>query len=287
MDIIEKMRCQEKFTTSELEIIKLLLNDPNILLSSPTAAQLGVAAYTSASTVVRLCQKLDCKNFAEFKTQFISDYQQREQTNLYVDADLPFTAADSPETVLDQLTALEEIAIRLTRSIISPKDYQAAAKILNEAACIDVYGEGGNVNLLHDFAYKMGRIHHQVHIHQDNQQQMLSASIKHTDHCAIVISYSGETPSILRYSKLLKSNNVPTLSITSQGTNSLASITDINLNMATLESKPCANVKLGTFTSSISIITIMNYLYAGVFQLDYETHYEHLNEDLLIFLKDR
>lgn len=287
MDIIEKMRCQDNFTTSELEIIKLLLNDPNILLSSPTAAQLGVAAYTSASTVVRLCKKLDCKNFAEFKTQFISDYQQREQTNLYVDADLPFTATDPPEMVLDQLTALEKIAIRLTRSIIDPKDYQTAVKILNAAACIDVYGEGGNVNLLHDFAYKMGRIHHQVHIHQDNQQQLLTASIKHADHCAIVISYSGETPSILRYAKLLKSNNIPTLSITGQEENSLSKITDVHMNIATLESKPCATVKLGTFTSSISIITIMNYLYAGVFQMNYDVHYEHLNEDLLIFLEDR
>lgn len=287
MDIIEKMRCKENFTTSELEIISLLLNDPNILLSSPTAAQLGEAAYTSASTVVRLCKKLDCKSFAEFKTQFISDYQQREQTNLYVDPDLPFTATDSHETVLDQLTALEEIAIRLTRSIIDPKVYQAAVKMLNEATCIDVYGEGGNVNLLHDFAYKMGRIRHRVHIHQDNQQQLLSAATKSDNHCAIVISYSGETPSILHYAELLQKNKTPTLSITSQGVNSLTPLTDVHLHIATLESKPLVNVKLGTFTSNISIITIMNYLYAGIFQMNYDEHYEHLNEDLLIFLRDR
>lgn len=287
MGMIEKMHCKEDFTASELEIVKLLLNNPNILLSSPTAAELGVAAYTSASTVVRLCRKLDCKNFAEFKTQFISDYQQREQSNLYVDADLPFTATDSPEAVLDQLTTLEEVAVRLTRSLITTHDYQAALEILNAAACIDVYGEGGNVNLLHDFAYKMGAIHRHVHIHQDNQQQLLSASIKHPDHCGIVISYSGETPSILRYATLLKANNIPTLSITSQGPNRLAALTDINLNIATIESKPCANIKLGTFTSSISIVTLMNYLYAGVFQLNYDTHYKYLNEDLPVFLQDR
>lgn len=287
MDIIEKMRCKENFTTSELEIISLLLNDPNILLSSPTAAQLGAAAYTSASTVVRLCKKLDCKSFAEFKTQFISDYQQREQTNLYVDPDLPFTATDTHETVLDQLTTLEEIAIRLTRSIVDTKDYKTAVEMLYAATCIDVYGEGGNVNLLHDFAYKMGRIHHRVHIHHDNQQQLLSAVTKSDNHCAIIISYSGETPSTLRYAKLLQKNQTPTIAITSQGENSLTAIADVHLHMATLESKPLVNVKLGTFTSNISIITIMNYLYAGIFQMDYDAHYKHLNEDLLIFLKDR
>lgn len=287
MDIIEKMRCQENFTTAEQGIIKLFLTDPNLILTSPTAAQLGVAAYTSASTVVRLCQKLACKNFAEFKAQFISSYQQRKQKNLYVDADLPFTATDPFETVLDQLTALEEIAIRATRAVIKPKAYQTAVEFLNNATCIDIYGEGGNVNLLHDFAYKMGRIHHQVHIYQDNQQQLLSAALKHPDHCAIVISYSGEMPSSLRYAKLLKENGVPTLSITGQGNNSLSRLTDVDLDIATLESKPCTNVKLGTFTSSISVTTIMNYLYAGVFQKDYATHYEHLHADMQIFLKER
>jgi len=47
------------------------------------------------------------------------------------------------------------------------------------------------------------------------------------------------------------------------------------------------NAKLATFTSNISILTLMNYLYAGIFQADYDTHYQYLVEDWPLFVADR
>lgn len=286
MDIIEQMRNHDNFTSSEQEIIHLILNKPEILMSSPTAAQLGAAAYTSASTVVRLCKKLGCRNYAEFKTNFISQYQKREYAHLYVDASIPFKSSDSPEEVLSKLTNLEEIALSQTLSFIDLETYNRVVKMLGSASCIDIYGAGNNVKLLYDFAYKMGGIHRQVHINPDHQQQMLSAITKYDNHCAILISYSGETVLTVRYASLLRKNGIPTISITSQGTNQLTAITDEHLYIATLESKSYANTKIGAFTSDISIMTIMNYLYAGVFLLDYDSNYQFLLEDRLMFSDD-
>lgn len=287
MDIIERMRNQENLTSSEQDVIRLILNNPEQLLSNTTAAQLGAAAYTSASTVVRLCKKLGCRSFADFKTTFISQYQKRESAHLYVDASVPFKSTDSAENVMQQLTELEGIALRQTHSLINLESYKRAVHMLNAASCIDVYGSGNNIKLLHDFAYKMGSIHRQVRISPDHQQQMLSAITRSTDHCAIVVSYSGETTSTLRYARLLRKNNIPSISITSQGTNSLTDLTDEHLYIATLESKSYANAKIGAFTSDISIITIMNYLYAGVFLLDYDHNYQLLLEDRIMFSDDQ
>lgn len=287
MDIIEQMRNQDNFTSSERDIINLILNNPEMLLSNTTSAQLGAAAYTSASTVVRLCKKLGCRSFADFKTNFISQYRKRESAHLYVDASLPFKSTDTPEEVMGQLTELEGIALRQTHSLIDLRTYNKVVKMLSNASYIDVYGSGNNVKLLHDFAYKMGSIHRQVRISPDHQQQMLCAITKHDDHCAIVVSYSGETTSTLRYARLLKKNHIPTISITSCGSNSLTAITDEHLYIATLESKSYANAKIGAFTSDISIITIMNYLYAGVFLLDYDRNYQRLLEDRIMFSDDQ
>lgn len=287
MDIIEQMRNQDNFTASEQEIINLILNKPETLMSITTASQLGSAAYTSASTVVRLCKKLGCCNYAEFKTNFISQYQKRESALLHVDASVPFKSSDSPKDVLNQLTELEGIAVRQTLSLMNLNIYNKVIKMLNDAFCIDIYGAGCNVNLLHDFAYKMGSIHRQVRISLDHQQQILSAAAKTPKHCAIIISYSGETLSTLEYARLLRKNRIPSISITSQGANSLTALTDEHLYIATLESKSYANAKIGAFTSNISIMTIMNYLYAGVFLSEYDSNYQLLLEDKSIFSEDR
>lgn len=287
MNIIEKIRNQENFTASEQEIIQLLLKNPEVLLANPTASQLGAAAYTSASTVVRLCQKLDCKSFSEFKTQFISQYQQGKQENLHIDADLPFDKTDSAETVLNNLTNLEKVAIQQTRALIDSDSYKKAVKLLNDATCIDVYGAGENVHLLQDFAYKMGTIFQQVNCHYDSQQQLLSSFRKYDNHCAILVSYSGEARSILKCAQFLRDNQTPILSITRQSPNSLAEYADIQLYIAKLESLAGDHAKLATFTTNISIVTLMNYLYAGIFQLNYDQNYQYLVEDWPLFVADR
>lgn len=287
MDIIEQMREQDNFTSSEQEIINLILNKPEALMSMTTAAQLGAEAYTSASTVVRLCKKLGCKSYAEFKTNFISQYQKREGALLYVDASVPFKGTDSPEDVLHQLTELEDIAVRQTLSLMNMDTYNSVVSMLCAASCIDIYGAGSNINLMHDFGYKMGSIHRQVRISPDHQQQMLSAATRYDNHCAIIVSYSGETHLTLEYAKILRENQIPSVSITSRGVNSLTALTDRHLYIATLESRSYTDAKIGAFTSNISIMTIMNYLYAGVFLADYDDNYELLLKDRSLFSDDR
>lgn len=287
MDIIERMRNQDNFTASEKEIIHLILNKPETLMSFPTAAQLAAAAYTSASTVVRLCKKLGCSSYGEFKANFISQYEKRQSALLYVDASLPFKSSDAPMNVLKQLTELESIALHQTLSLIDLDTFNRIVSMLSRASCIDIYGSGNNVNLLHDFAYKMGSIHRQVRISLDHQQQMLAAASQYTDHCALVISYSGETHSTLRYARLLKQNKTPSISVTSHGENSLTAVTDEHLYIATLESKSYSNTKIGSFSSGISVMTLMNYLYAGVFLADYERNYQCLLQDRILFSEDQ
>lgn len=287
MDIIEQMRNQDKFTSSEREIINLILNKPETLMSMTTSAQLAAAAYTSASTVVRLCKKMGCRSYAEFKTNFISQYQKRNSARLHVDAGIPFKSSDAPMDVLEQLTELEGIALRQTLSLIDPAVYGRVVSMLNNASCIDIYGSGNNVNLLHDFAYKMGSIHRQVRISLDHQQQMLAAASRYDDHCAVIISYSGETISTLRYARLLKQNGTPAVSVTSHGENSLTALTDEHLYIATLESKSYSNTKIGAFSSDVSIMTLMNYLYAGVFLSDYDKNYQCLLKDRILFSEDQ
>lgn len=170
-----------------------------------------------------------------------------------------------------------------TLSLIDYDTYDRIVKMLVSSKCIDVYGAGSNVKLLYDFATKMGSIHRQVSISPDHHQQLLYAASNFTDHCAIIVSYSGETASTLQYASLLKKNNIPSISITNNQHNSLTSITNEHLYLASSENIAYQNTKIGSFSSGISIFTLMNFLYAGVFLHDYDSNYEILLNDRIIF----
>ncbi|MGN0352928.1 MAG: MurR/RpiR family transcriptional regulator [Roseburia sp.] len=283
MNLINQLNQLENLTTSEKSIIKVILDNPKKITSATTAAQIAIEAYSSASTVVRLCRKLGYSSFAEFKTSFISQYQSREDAFVFVDATIPFKENDSSENVLKQLTDLEASTLKETLSLIDFSTYERVVDILLNSDCIDVYGAGANVALLHDFAYKMGSIHRHVRISPDHQQQMLCAVSNLKNHCAILVSYSGETTLTCTYASLLKESNVPTISITSNSHNRLTALTDEHLYLATMENTTYKDTKIGSFATGISILTLMNYLYAGVFKREYNTNYNLLLNDRIVF----
>lgn len=277
MGIIEQLTSYDKFTSSEQAIIQIIFQDTEYLKKA-TSQELAKKAYTSASTVARFCQKLGCKNYNDFRVQFYSEMEKQQYEHTFINASIPFKKDDTPEDILKQLTSLQCTALQETQSLINMERYNHAVQMLENAECIDIYGVGMNLHLAYDFAYKMARIHRTVHISLDNQQQLLSASTPAPNHCAVVISYSGETTNPVRYASLLHNAKTPFIAITSLGSNSVARYADERLFVASMEKQFS---KIGPFASCISIATILNYLYAGIFALDYDNNYQKLLSTVL------
>lgn len=279
MEIIQQLRDLDGYTASEQEIIRVIFQDPDFLKTA-TAQELAKAAYTSASTVVRLCQKLGCKTYHEFQVRFAAEQERWQMGKIFADANLPFNRDDTPEMILRRLTDLQSVALRETHSLVDMKRYRHAVEMLAAADSIDIYGISINLHLAYDFAYKMARIQRNVQITLDSQQSLLTAVTPYPNHCAIVISYSGETAEMVQYAELLRKSKTPFVSITSTGDNSVARRADERLYIATMEKRFS---KLGAFASYISIATVMNYLYAGIFSLDYDKNYQLLLSTALRF----
>lgn len=85
--------------------------------------------------------------------------------------------------------------------------------------------------------------------------------------CAIVISYSGETPILIRAAQMLKEHHIPVIVITNIGDSSLARKGDLVLRICTREKQYS---KIATFTTDSSIAYLLDVLYSCLFALDYE-----------------
>ena len=214
MNIIEQLQHKDMFTNTERSIIDLILQKPELLEGNITAKELGQKAFTSASTVVRLCQKLGCENYNDFKIQFISQWKARQKATLQVNGSLPFLSTDAPIDILNKITELETITIRQTLALVNINNYNSIIQMLDQASVIDIYGYEANVRLCHDFKQKMGTIRKRVCLQTNEPDQLTASHSNLPNTCAILVSYSGETKNSIKIAKYLKENNIPTISIT-------------------------------------------------------------------------
>lgn len=137
-----------------------------------------------------------------------------------------------------------------------------------------VDGVSINLQLALDFKYKLSRINRLVEIQTFQQQQLLSAARSKPNHCALILSYTGETREVLEVAEILHTTKTPIISITSMGNNSLAQASDLVLNIVTKEKMYS---KIGQFSSRTSILMILDFLYAGIFEKDYEENIKYID----------
>lgn len=274
MNLIHKLKRPNYYSTVEQAIVDFILDNPNFVLSA-TSQELATATYTSSSSVVRLCKKLGCKGFNDFKIKFSAEKKQSFFTPKYVDANYPFNNGDDIKTIAKNISNLNIESIQETMSLFDDVTYNKAIDLLYNAKVIDVYGVSLNLQLALDFKYKMSRINRLVLIQSFQQQHLLAAARSTPDHCALIISYTGETRESLEVAEILKTTKTPVISITSIGNNSLSQISDLVINITTKEKMYS---KIGQFSSRTSILMILDFLYAGIFEKDYDNNIEYISK---------
>lgn len=272
MNLIQKLKQPNYYSRVEQSIIDYILEYPDYVFSA-SSQELAAVTYTSSSSVVRLCQKLGCAGYNDFKIKYATGKEQHYFKEKYTDANFPFEKNDSIKTIANNISNLNIESIHETMSLLDEETYERAIDLLYHADIIDIYGISINLQLAHDFKYKLSRINRLVEIQGFQQQQTLHAARSTPNRCALILSYTGETQEVLEVVEMLKPTKTPIISITSMGDNSLAQASDIVLNIVSREK---LYSKIGQFSSRTSILMILDFLYSGIFQKDYDSNIEYL-----------
>ncbi|MCM3216956.1 MurR/RpiR family transcriptional regulator [Niallia taxi] len=270
MSVIKKLKQYTNYSETEKDIVKFIFKNPDVLLKS-TAKDLASLTQSSPSTIVRFCQKLGFLGYNDFKIQFAHD-SQATIPSFDSDANYPFNHGDDLHTIIQKMSKLQLEAINETLLLVELNEYKKAVQLLYDSEVIDIYGAGINIHLAADFNYKLRRIGRRIDLPLNSQDQLFNAARSSFNHCALIISYSGESENVLKYANILKQSHTPIISITSLGTNTLSQLSDITLHIA---SKETLSSKIGTFSSRLSIMMILDFLYAGIFEKDYDKNKEY------------
>lgn len=228
--------------------------------------------YTSKAAVVRFAQALGFSGWKEFVKAFTEEQSYQAQHYSNIDANFPFTKDSRRKDIINQLCSLQVESLLDTADLLNEAPLDECAALLLGSRRVAMFGLNPNFALAELFKRKMLRIGRQVELPSQGDVGLLAHSLDKYD-CAVIISYSGNSPTTGALSVLptLKQRNVPIIGITSVGDNLLRQKADYTLSISSYER---LYSKISTFGTENSILFILNVLFSICFAADYDANLE-------------
>ena len=257
------------FSKTEREIVDYII-DQGMNIEKMSANEIARNTFTSAPLLVRIAKKLGYSGFNEFKSAYLKELAYMlEETD--VDASIPFLLSDDLMTISKNIALLEKETIQDTEQLNHHDELQHAISLLEKSKKIDVYGVLDNILLAKHFQTLMMDIGKDVQVIDQVTGQKRSACLADETHCAIIISYSGQTEEMLEVAEIYYKRQIPFISITCMAENSLSRLADAHLY---LSSREMLHIKIGDFASTTSLKYLFDVLYAGIFSKNYKKNLE-------------
>ena len=250
--------------TKNEQIIADYIIEHKYQLKNLSTRDIALATYTSSAGVIRLAKKLSYSGFNELKEDYLSELDYINQHFKEIDANFPFTANQSIMDIAEIMSTLMQETARDTLHLIKHDPLMKATRILQQSSTIYFYAKSGNSLLAQNFKLKMNRIGKKVEV--DDLDTPYSSLLITQNDCAFIISYSGQTPSLIKIAKNLKNKKIPVIVITSIGENTLSESADCVLQMTTREK---IYSKISNFTTEYSLELLLNILYSCFFKTNY------------------
>lgn len=236
-----------------------------------TTQQIANETYTSKAALVRFAKALGFSGWREFAKEFVNEQHYQETHYSDIDPNVPFQADSSTKDIISLMCSLQMESLMDTADLIKPWTVDKIVDLMEQSNRIALFGMSPNSMLGELFRRRMLTVGRQVEIPALGDVGLLASSLGEQD-CAIIISYSGNSPtreplSVLRF---LSTNRVPVVGITSSGTNYLRKHALYTLSISSQEK---LYTKISTFATETSILYILNVLFSAYFTRNFQENF--------------
>lgn len=227
--LIELLGGEEvKLSKSDQKIAAIVRSNPAGVIHL-SIARLAEMAGVSEPTVNRLCHKLGCDGYPDFKLKLAQELS--SGAHLFVEN---MEASDDTRTVMNKILSSIESSVRSLNQTTSPKAIDEATALLCSARTIYFFGMGASGPVALDAQHKFFRFGIPVVAQTDYINQRMMCSMLGSQDVAVFISYTGRTKAIIESAELAKGNGAHTIGLT-RSSSPLARQCDVVLNATTAE----------------------------------------------------
>ncbi len=266
MILLNKLKNKELLSSNEILVANFLINyEGNILQLK--ASDISKETFTSASTTIRLAQKLGYDGWISLREAIYTEKNYLNNSHKDINPNFPFSYKDSIQKISNLIEQLESQTIHETAQLIQHDELSKCITYLSQANTIYIFAMANTATITFDFQYKMRFLFKKVEIINNRDDFSFIFQLLKESDCCIFISYSGNTFEVLDYSSIIKNCCCQTISITSYQENILVNCTDAHLYIPKKEEN---YAKIGHFSSNTSIHYLLDTLYACTFSKNYE-----------------
>ncbi len=266
-----KLREQSRlFSTTEQEIAQHILQNPQLVVDM-SIHELAKHTFSSASSIVRLCNHTGYSGYKEFRKAVTYELAMREQSRKVEQKEIGH--ADSLQDIIDKITYANIVSLEETRELMDVNALRACVDLIKQARVIYLFGIGASLVAAQDAYLKFLRLNKLCVINNDWHSQLLQAKNAGAQDLGIVISYSGATTEMVECMKAMRENKTPIIAITRCVNSPVSELADQLLYTTANESI----FRSGAMASRTSQLNIIDILYTALANDQYEVSLEQLS----------
>lgn len=252
--ITAQLRARMQGLTPSLQRIgRVILDQPTEIIHM-TVSDLADHTGTSVATVVRFCQDIGLKGFADLKIQLAAESIPPER-GLHEDV----TAADKPATVLDKILRSTAQAITDALGTVDAASFTDAIGVLAPAQRLLVVAVGTSSPLAQDTAYRFRTAGLPAEAPLDPHVQHVSARLLQPADACLAISHTGQTRETLASITAARNAGAATIALTSFYRSPLTKIASTCLVAGSRET----NFRVEAMSSRIIHSAVLDALYVA------------------------
>jgi len=202
----------DKLSKSDMKIAAVVLRDPQAAIHQ-SIARLATEAEVSEPTVNRLCRKLGCNGYPDFKLKLAQEISRG--SHMFSEN---MEASDDTRTVINKILSSIEQSVHSIGQATSPASIEEATNLLMSSKSIYFFGMGASGPVALDAQHKFARFGIPVVAHTDFINQRMMCSMLTKDDSAVFISYTGRTKAIVENAALATKSGARTIGLTRSGT---------------------------------------------------------------------
>jgi len=270
--LLTTMRQVKDLSPSERHIVEFVFENLQDV-SNMGIVELGERTFTSTTTVKRLCRKLGIESYTDFRLQLSAEIASYDRMNILKGAQDPVGQYDTTADIITKVSDQNAKSIIETSTLNHPDVISEVIHLMQTAARIDFYGVGPSNVVAKDAYIKCMRLGIPSSAIEDPMSMRMNVRAYPKGSLALLISYTGETDSIIEVAKELNAMGITSVSLTSFGENRLASLCTHNLYVQSSESWD----RLGGMSSRISTLNLVDVLFTALMNTDYKKYVDIMN----------
>lgn len=208
MEIVEHIKNQYSFLSTQEQKVALAAIQKGAAIRTMGIEELASQLDVSKSTISRFVKKIGCKNFVDFRLQFINTEDPVDVTGVQGQFD------EEKQTSVE-IYHLYQHVITQTQEKMNQVDIEKLVKWIAESRRVFIYGLGSSGYTTEEFGQRLIRMGIQTVTATESHMMLITSNIMNRDDLVIGISNSGNTIEVNRALMNAKKSGAKTAAITS------------------------------------------------------------------------